>query len=124
MFSCVNFFTLQGNIFNLQERTKWKRSVDFDVHLFVGMFASAVAIEMRQEPCLGMRHLVTTVVLVLLSALSHRIPSWIKSLAGEMRRSLFTAPRLHMVHSYDQSVSLNVCVCVYDRKRRIGLDWV
>lgn len=59
--------------------------------------ASAVAIEMRREPCLEMRHLVTMAASALLSALSHQTPSWIKSLAGTKRRSQCTAPRLHMV---------------------------
>lgn len=81
-----------------------KRISDFDVHLFAGKSASAVAIEMRQEPCLEMRHLVTTVASALLSALSHRTPSWIKRLAGEKRRSPCTAPRLHMVRSCDEKI--------------------
>lgn len=72
--------------------------------LFAGKSASAVAIEMRQEPCLEMRHLVTMVASASLNALSHQTPSWIKSLAGEKRRSLCTAPHLHMVPSYSERV--------------------
>lgn len=67
--------------------------------------ACAVATEMRREPCLEMKQLVIMVPLASLSALSHPTPSWIRSLAGEMRRSLCTAPHLPMVHP-------SVCVCV------------
>ena len=63
--------------------------------------ASAVAIGMRQEPCLEMRHHVTTVASASLSALSHQTPSWIKSLTGEKRTSPCTAPRRHMVRHCD-----------------------
>lgn len=92
-----------------------ERGSDSDDHSFA---ASAVAIGMRQEPCLEMRHHVTTVASASLSALSHQTPSWIKSLTGEKRTSPCTAPRRHMVRHCDE-----VCVCVCERGNKRE-DWV
>lgn len=70
-----------------------RNEVDVLTALMTCAYDSGVAIEMRQEPCLEMKRLVTTVASALPSAPSRQTPSWIKSLTGGKRRSMYTVPR-------------------------------